>query len=326
MSTATPPDVDSSACSSTDVSPVLEDGLLRFELLGTAPRLTAELHPLLGSCPAEGSFYFSAEDYPDMRKYSPLTLRFSMKDVKNLFKGSRAQNLYRASLWSTISEVTTDCTPADLPRVIFLEFEKQDDEALGISAFDLTFPSTKIFKNLRRLKELSIGVSGEERRVFKRSCLTNQLPSDHFVIDCLNLHLGQNDQQELHLALRCVTASLGCLVGIAKVVVKEKGWEGSPFASSTGILRAYVKLDRRWMSGSIDDIALRLPSHLVWYGNPHKLLYINCHLHTKPNPSKDYPRSLAEEAATSQVASAAKQSSAGAVAPNASKKRKERDE
>lgn len=83
-----------------------------------------------------------------------------------------------------------------------------------------------------------------------------------------------------------MTEEFGSLLGMAKIVVMKKG---SLFESDVDTIRCYLQLDRAWVAPSLREFATRFPSHFVWMGRHHKLLYTGCDLHEKPLYSADHP-------------------------------------
>lgn len=105
-------------------------------------------------------------------------------------------------------------------------------------------------------------------------------------IDCLNLPLNEETEREAFFsAMDHMTANIGQLLGIAKIVITST--EGLP-ESSAGIHRLYVQLDRSMVGAPLYELAARLPSHILWHGVAYKIFFTGSHLRL-PLLSADYP-------------------------------------
>lgn len=332
------PKVEGGPVSITVARPSLEDGVLHVVV---PPKEQQQevfnyIIPLEGSCPDEtGLFYTYASDYEDGRSLSPLTQRFEEKEGADLFSSNLSPGEVRAALWDTLSKIMASCAlPDDLPRIVFHQFNEGNKSSRGRNVFDLVFQSRKAFcsVNLLKLHRISIEGFGSGPRIFKRLLFTTALPSDIFVIDCLNVRLNQTDSKALFSALASMVSSIGSLVGIAKLTAAKKGWDEDLFPAFSGTIRCYVKLDLPSLTAPLKDLVAKLPTFFLLLGAAHQLLYTGCHLHTKPVYSPDY--GLIAHAGAEKTTSTAASTTSGpasaetsdAEATNASKKRKKRSE
>lgn len=272
------------------MQPAFEHGVLRMNVADTAYKMDGAVVPIQGKCPDERPYFSEpASVLPDTRRLSPLTVRFQ-EQGGNLFGKGYNHDAVRAALWNQLTDLMTDCTlPRDLPRIVFHERESRDSGAPDKGLFDLVFPSVKALNSLATLKEINLGGFGSDHRVFSLILATNALSSDIFVLDCLNFPLEQSDGKALFAALKDMTAGLGSLIGVGKIIVRQRGWDHDTHALFSGTIRFYVKLSRASMVASLQDLVARIPSHLLWFGTPHKLSFVGCNLQTQIKHSADYP-------------------------------------
>lgn len=328
------PKVEGSPVSTTAATPTIENGVLRLDLPPEdhERNIAVRILPFAGACPDEGSLFFDRADcYHDYRSLSRFTLRFEEKEGNDMFADNRVQDAVKASVWDVLSKVMSDCTlPQDLPRIIIHDFKGGKDESSGTSVVDLVFPCEKAFDCVNELKEIDIGDWDGQRRVFTRGLYTCALPSDIFVIDCLDVKLEEIDSEKLFSAFTMMTASIGSLVGMAKIFVGKEDWEQQLFPAYSGSIRAYVKLNVVSFAAPLKGLVAKLPTFFVWLGASHKLLYTGRHLHKEPVYSPDYGLSTASQpgttasTATSTTAGSAQEEGSQAEASSATKKRKKR--
>lgn len=307
------PKVEGSPVERAVTNPLIDKGVLRAHL-DKDKVFGRGLVPLCGDPPDESPFWHAfAHEMPDIRRLQPFTQRFKAKKAEDNFASGLPQDGARAALWSSLAEVMSGCTlPNDLPRIIFHDFQNNEQDSLDPSVIDLVYPSLKAYQCVRQVKTLQIDDLQGHTRTYTLALHTNTLPSDNFVIDCLNLPLQKkSDGRLLFSALTSITAELGPIVGIAKMIAKTSEGKKDTFPAFTGTIRAYVKLKRPWMAASIKGLAMRLPSHLLWYGTPRKLLYLGCDAHTEAVHSQDFP--LDSEATPESEVSDSSQSAKGSV-------------
>lgn len=326
MPSSSPPNVDNSATGHRVMQPAFEHGVLRMNVVDAAYKMAGAIVPLQGKCPDERPYFSEpASLTPDIRRVSPLTVRFKEQGPGNLCGNGHNHDAVRAALWNTLSDLMAGCTaPQDLPRVVFHEGEGRDSGTPDKGLFDLVFPSVEALRSVATLKEVNLGGFGSDRRVFSRTLATNALPSDIFVIDCLNFPLEQSDGQALFAALKDMTAGFGSLVGVGKIVVQEKGWQLDTHALFSGTIRFYVKLSRASMVASLQDLVAQIPSHLLWFGTPLKLYFSGCDLQTQTKHSADYPLSSSSpsELSASTASSSTQTGTEEGETPSGRKKRK----
>lgn len=330
------PKVECSPVQGAAAQPIIDKGVLRLDLPPEEHEnnIAVDIIPFAGSCPDEGSLFFDrADKYRDTRSLSRFTLRFQEKEGDDMFADFRVQDAVKVSIWDLLAKVMSDCTlPRDLPRIIIHDFKKATDKSSGTSVFDLVFPCEKAFLCVDALNEIDIGDWNGQRRVFTRVLYTCALPSDIFIIDCLDVKPEEIDSEKLFSALAAMTASIGSLVGLAKIYAGKEGWKQRLFPAYSGTLRAYVKLDVVSFAAPLKDLAAKLPTVFVWLGASHQLLYTGHHLHPKPVYSPDYGLSTAAQPGTtastaaSTTAGSAQKEGTQAGSSNASKKRKKRSE
>lgn len=319
------PKVEGEATSSTD-SVILDHKVLRFDFVEDQPLdIGISIKHLHGICvPESPSLQRLVSTTWDHRDITPLTMSFSSIQADDILVKPKLQDSIRIALWKALSKRLLSeglALPDHLPRITFDDAKVEGKGTLGI--INVVFNSGKAFDIARRsLKVISVGTSGAQRRNYVCLKECNTLPKDIFSIDCLDLPLDSIDIATLFASLASMSAALGSLMGIGKIVTVSKDF--SP-ESWTGVIRLQVKLNRRWMSVPLKDLATRLPTHFKWHGSLYKLFYAGHHHHAEAVHSPDYPlegENVSETSATSAAASASQTNGNGHQSTEASKKRK----
>lgn len=263
------------------------------EVEGKLPR---KLVSLVSSCPEHRSAWrYCAHTYPDDRTRGALTLRFRSKKPDNIALEPKAHDAVRTAVHAQLAKMLP--RGHKLPRISFDSLESPEGKIVGL--IDLVFSQRKAFRLIQPdLKTIDIGVDSQ-KRLFSADYWAGHIPGSTFVLDCLNLPVSF-DQKALFAALSSITGDLGSLGSLGKIVYYKKD---SDFEADSGTVRAYLELHRRWLTAPLDKLVKRLPSHLLWHGVPHKLLYVGYDLHKTPKYSADYPLS------TSAVSSSEESSS-----------------
>lgn len=298
-------------------------GTLRVDAAG-AGRLQRSIVRLKGSCPSEGTItYGRAHEAPDFRRLSPLTIQYRSKEANSLHNLSSRQDRVRSAIWTSLSKALPSYTSSsEFPKVIFREAE----EAKGVTLIDLVFPSSELFRHCCDFKELDVGGLGKERCIFERTAVSNALPRDVFMIDCVALSLEETSVDAVFSALTSIVANVGSLVGLARITARSQDWTADVFAASTNTLRLYVKLSRASMAAPLKQLATQLPTHFLWRGMPCKLYYVGCHLHEEYAYSANYPLDTAGGASSSTATGSPEREAADDSSAPVSKKRKTAEE
>lgn len=307
---------------------ILENGVLSLEPSeAAASKLKVVIQPLCGFCPPESPvrWRLASQGWP-RRDLAPLSLHYVSSEADDILESTVTQDSIKVAVWRTLSNLlaTKGCTlPEALPRITFDEVKAKGNRALGV--IDIVFSSSDAFEVARKnLRQISVGGVGSQRRVYLYERFSNAVPQDVMAFDCLGLPLQSLNIEALFASVTAMTAELGSLIGIGKTVTISKDF--SP-ESWSGLLRFYLKLDRRWMAAPERDIALQLPTHLKWYGSLYKLFYLGYKHHSEESHSLDYPLQSVEEAAgASTTTSASQTNGSGHESTEASQKRKTREE
>lgn len=251
----------------------LTDQVLRIEARnGPVAGMGQHLVQLAGTCPPEhASSIALAHRLPDGRGLLPLVIRFESQHEDNLFSLRNVQDGVRAGIWSSLNKVLPNAALPEITRPIHDGFFDQ---------IDLAFPSRNAFRvALSALKEIRVGTpsaNGEQGRVYILKSFATTVPGNVFRIDCINVPLDEEkDLEAFKTAAEHITAGIGQLLGIAKLVVSSTDWLPE---SPAGLHRLYVQLDRALIAAPLGEVAIRLPSHLLWHGAPYKLIFTGCHL------------------------------------------------
>lgn len=209
--------------------------------------------------------------------------------------------------------------PNEPPIITFGEWDST--KAQPLTVINMVFSSHRAFQCIRtKLREIALGGKEGTEHQYAKVWSANNLSGDTFLIDCLDLPIKGIDVNSLFSSLTSMTRELGLLLGISKIVVDI---ENTDIVAETGTVRGYLRLARPFLTVPLRDLATELPSHFVWHGVPHRLLYTGYDLDPEPRFSVDYPLSPGSaSSSTSEASGALKDNGQSNASSGTSKKRK----
>lgn len=283
MSNSIVPKVEGSTFNSDTSNKGVRSGVLHITPDYT-PRYTIAqaLVPIYGSSPEDAPCLRVAHLSGDTRTLAALTLRFMSPETGGTLILRQRSLSVSTAIWDALKAhlADTKCTlPRDLPAITFDEIDCRGVIDLGFKSFDA-------FQSVRKSFS-SIKVEGQACH-YPLTCFTTTVPGNIFRIDCINLALDNVDAEALFLAIKRMTSSIGSLLGVSKLVVHCSNLDGPSYC---GVVRCFVKLHRPWLSAQARELALQIPTHFLWHGKPHTLLYAGHDCHGQVKHSADYPLS-----------------------------------
>lgn len=262
----------------------IKNRALEIDSTKPATKLSRQLVPLHGSVIERHWWRYFGHLYPDARERPPHTLQYICGEWDDLLSDAKRQDSIREALWTALEDIDGLDEQA---KITFSDHENHQTESLG-EIINLTFTSSQAFLAVNNgLKEILFrGQDGQQRR-FAATSLPSVLAGNIFIFDCVNVPVDSIPVKSLFSALAHMTQELGSLAGMAKVVLN--GTDDSDFEAGVDTVRGYLELDRAWIAVPLQELVNRFPSHFVWMGRPHQVLFTGYTLREKPLYSADYP-------------------------------------
>lgn len=264
------------------------------------------IKPLYGALPKDEPFLsnFTALER-DVRDIFPMTVRYlaAVNTEPESIPIYHQHEIVRLAIWRKMDELLPGLSLPERRPTVMLDYVCLGNKACrGI--IDLTFTSWEGVKVIiKELADIEIEEQDGKSRRYIYDNVTNTLPANVYVLECLRLPVDSNNAKEVCEAFASITSCIGNLLGIGKVVTRSKKWGVED--SDNGILKVYIELPRERMADRWPDLVLKLPTHLCWHGIHYNLRYRGDYLHKKTVLSASFPILANQEGASGQEGNAA---------------------
>lgn len=247
----------------------------------TAPETNRDVNvafvPLAGSPPTERPLRREClNDNGDCRGMPALRVRYESSPETShdgLLWDVDLQDAVRETILREVAKILPSQPQRKLPTIIFDELSKGNEPWGGPSIIELAFSDIESLESvLRGMNEIHVQRKEGDWTELKPYSCTGSLARDILRFDCNRLPLDLINIDQLFKALERMSARLGKLLGIGKLMVQS----GEFGQLDLGVVRGYIQLHRDVMLLPWIKVIDLCPTHLEFEGVLYTLVFPEC--------------------------------------------------